>query len=245
MAGKSLDDLAKEPAVIAMFQEHVDSLNSQLERWETIKKFTILDRDLSEEGGELTASLKVKRKVVLLQPRRGGLSPAAQAFETFAADHPGRLDPAAPADFELLQYAERLIASSIGAASSRLVMSLLLRKRTVSAKAALKLLDDSHAALHFNREILQTALNHVRQGIAVLSLDKRGAGASGALVADRLHRRRHYRGVARLLGEGVGALRLRLVAVKDGAAAFAHRGADGKYAPEVLLDLDYWALVPV
>lgn len=43
---------------------------------------------------------------------------------------------------------------------------------------------------------------------------------------------------------GVGALRLRLVAVKQGAAPFALRGADGKYAPEVLLDLDYWALVP-
>ena len=84
---------------------------------------------------------------------------------------PANLDPAAPADFELLQHAERLIASSIGAASSRLVMSLLLRKRTVSAKAALKLLDDSHAALHFNREILQTALNHVRQGIAVFDAD--------------------------------------------------------------------------
>ncbi len=96
---------------------------------------------------------------------------ARDAFEAFAAGHPGGLDPAAPADFELLQHAERLIASSIGAASSRLVMSLLLRKRTVSAKAALKLLDDSHAALHFNREILQTALNHVRQGIAVFDAD--------------------------------------------------------------------------
>jgi Na+/proline symporter/signal transduction histidine kinase len=96
---------------------------------------------------------------------------AAQAFEAFASNHPRDLDPAAPADFELLQHAERLIASSIGAASSRLVMSLLLRKRTVSAKAALKLLDDSHAALHFNREILQTALNHVRQGIAVFDAD--------------------------------------------------------------------------
>src|SRR5215217_458125 len=96
---------------------------------------------------------------------------AAQAFEAFAAGHPGNLDPAAPADFQLLQHAERLIASSIGAASSRLVMSLLLRKRTVSAKAALKLLDDSHAALHFNREILQTALNHVRQGIVVFNPD--------------------------------------------------------------------------
>ncbi len=96
---------------------------------------------------------------------------ARNAFEAFAAEHRGTLEPSAPADFELLQHAERLIASSIGAASSRLVMSLLLRKRTVSAKAALKLLDDSHAALHFNREILQTALNHVRQGIAVFDAD--------------------------------------------------------------------------
>ncbi|MEZ5887612.1 MAG: MaoC family dehydratase [Paracoccaceae bacterium] len=43
---------------------------------------------------------------------------------------------------------------------------------------------------------------------------------------------------------GVGALRLRLVAVKDGAAPFALKGEDGKYDPSVLLDLDYWALVP-
>src|ERR1700761_8964157 len=96
---------------------------------------------------------------------------ARHSFEAFAAPHPIPIDAAAPADFELLQHAEHLIASSIGAASSRLVMSLLLRKRTVSAKAALKLLDDSHAALHFNREILQTALNHVRQGIAVFDVD--------------------------------------------------------------------------
>jgi len=96
---------------------------------------------------------------------------ARHAFEAFGVVHHGTLDPSAPADFELLQHAERLIASSIGAPSSRLVMSLLLRKRTVSAKAALKLLDDSHAALHFNREILQTALNHVRQGIAVFDAD--------------------------------------------------------------------------
>ncbi len=96
---------------------------------------------------------------------------AQHSFEAFAATHRTSLEPAAPADFELLQHAEHLIASSIGAASSRLVMSLLLRKRTVSAKAALKLLDDSHAALHFNREILQTALNHVRQGIAVFDPD--------------------------------------------------------------------------
>ena len=96
---------------------------------------------------------------------------ARASFEAFATSRGMNIEPSAPADLELLRYAEHLIASSIGAASSRLVMSLLLRKRAVSAKAALKLLDDSHAALHFNREILQTALNHVRQGIAVFDVD--------------------------------------------------------------------------
>ncbi|SMX31148.1 MaoC family dehydratase [Actibacterium lipolyticum] len=43
---------------------------------------------------------------------------------------------------------------------------------------------------------------------------------------------------------GVGAIRLRLVATKGGEP-FALKGEDGKYRPEVLLDLDYWALMPV
>src|SRR5205085_7621605 len=89
------------------------------------------------------------------------------SFESFAQSRRISLDPASEADIELLRYAEHILASAIGAASSRLVLSLLLRKRTVSTKAALKLLDDAHAAIHYNREILQTALDHVRQGIAV------------------------------------------------------------------------------
>ena len=44
---------------------------------------------------------------------------------------------------------------------------------------------------------------------------------------------------------GVGALRLRLVAAKSGAAPFGLKGEDGRYLPDVMLDLDYWALVPV
>ncbi|KEP69474.1 dehydratase [Thioclava dalianensis] len=44
---------------------------------------------------------------------------------------------------------------------------------------------------------------------------------------------------------GIGAIRLRLVAVKQGAEPFALKTEAGKYAPEVLLDLDYWALMPI
>ncbi|NHQ74493.1 MaoC family dehydratase [Roseovarius gahaiensis] len=43
---------------------------------------------------------------------------------------------------------------------------------------------------------------------------------------------------------GVGALRLRLVATKGGTP-FTLKGDDGKYLPHVLLDLDYWALIPL
>ncbi|MBX3535627.1 MAG: hybrid sensor histidine kinase/response regulator [Xanthobacteraceae bacterium] len=90
-----------------------------------------------------------------------------RSFESFAATRGLTLEPKREADVHLLRYAEHLLASAIGAASSRLVLSLLLRKRTVSTKAALKLLDDASEAIQYNREILQTALDHVRQGIAV------------------------------------------------------------------------------
>jgi Na+/proline symporter/signal transduction histidine kinase len=93
------------------------------------------------------------------------------SFESFAAAKRIDLSPGSSADFQLLQHAEHLLASAIGAASSRLVLSLLLRKRTVSTRAALKLLDDANAAIHYNREILQTALEHVSEGIAVFDND--------------------------------------------------------------------------
>src|SRR5204863_7617470 len=89
------------------------------------------------------------------------------SFEGFAATRRVGLQPEVEADVQLMRYAEHQLASAIGAASSRLVLSLLLRKRTVSTQAALKLLDDANAAIHYNREILQTALDHVGQGIAV------------------------------------------------------------------------------
>jgi long-chain acyl-CoA synthetase len=47
-----------------MVEGYVAELNTRLNRWETIKKWILLDHDLTVESGELTPSLKVKRKVV-------------------------------------------------------------------------------------------------------------------------------------------------------------------------------------
>ena len=56
--------LTADPAVHHYVTACVQQLNGRLNRWETIKDFRILDRDLSLEDGDLTPSLKVKRKVV-------------------------------------------------------------------------------------------------------------------------------------------------------------------------------------
>jgi Na+/proline symporter/signal transduction histidine kinase/CheY-like chemotaxis protein len=116
------------------------------------------------------ASVTVEELIVAVA-RYLGEERTRESFASFAVSRRISLAPQSEADFEVLQYGEYLLASAIGAASSRLVLSLLLRKRTVSKKDALKLLDDANAAIHYNREVLQTALDHVRQGIAVFDKD--------------------------------------------------------------------------
>jgi long-chain acyl-CoA synthetase len=64
LAGKSYAEIAESSQIHDELQSAIDELNSKLNRWETIKKFAVLDRDLTVESGELTPSLKVKRKVV-------------------------------------------------------------------------------------------------------------------------------------------------------------------------------------
>lgn len=64
MAGKSIAELAGSDELNALVQAAVDELNSDLPSYETLKKFAVLERDWTIEDGELTASMKVKRKVV-------------------------------------------------------------------------------------------------------------------------------------------------------------------------------------
>ena len=56
--------LAQDPAVRKEIQTTVDEANSRFSRIAQVKRWAILDRDLSQEEGELTPSLKVKRNVV-------------------------------------------------------------------------------------------------------------------------------------------------------------------------------------
>ncbi|MDZ4791591.1 MAG: hybrid sensor histidine kinase/response regulator [Hyphomicrobiales bacterium] len=96
-----------------------------------------------------------------------------RSFREFAANRDTELHPQSEADAHLVRFTENLLASAIGAASSRLVMSLTLRRRNVGMASALKLLDDATEAIQFNRDLLESALDQVRQGIAVFDKDMR------------------------------------------------------------------------
>ena len=61
---QDIASLAKEPKVIELVQAELDKANAKYAQVEQVKRFVILDHDLSQETGELTPTLKVKRNVV-------------------------------------------------------------------------------------------------------------------------------------------------------------------------------------
>lgn len=61
---RSYAEVVAAPTTVAMVEGYVKELNEGLQRWQTIKKFRLLPRDLDVEHGEITPSLKLKRPVV-------------------------------------------------------------------------------------------------------------------------------------------------------------------------------------
>jgi Na+/proline symporter/signal transduction histidine kinase/CheY-like chemotaxis protein len=100
-----------------------------------------------------------------------GADRAKSALSTFMGGRGLSLEASSEADAHLIRHAEHLLASAIGGSSARLVMSLLFRPRAMSGESALKLIDDASAAIQSNRDLLQHALDHARQGITVFDRD--------------------------------------------------------------------------
>lgn len=65
ISGKSPADLVKNAEVQKLFRDAIDEKNKNFGQWETVKKFELMEKEWSIDGGELTPTMKVKRKVVL------------------------------------------------------------------------------------------------------------------------------------------------------------------------------------
>jgi Na+/proline symporter/signal transduction histidine kinase len=132
----------------------------------------------TEEPG-MAESFRIWRAAVTVEElertvsRYLGSERTRQAFEAYARQKGIDLAARPEADAHALRFAEHLLASAIGAASSRLVLSLMLKRTNVSTKAALKLLDDASAAIQYSRDVLQHALDHSDQAVTVFDRDLR------------------------------------------------------------------------
>ncbi len=90
-----------------------------------------------------------------------------RSFDDYAAGLDLVLNPGVEADGRILRFTEHLLARAVGSSSSRLVLALLLESHSQNSREASRLLDDASDALRHNRDLLQSAIDHVRQGIAV------------------------------------------------------------------------------
>jgi len=106
-----------------------------------------------------------------------GVTRTQRALEAYWLSREGRLQPSdekrALVDNALLRHSEQLLASAVGASSSRLIHSLLLKSRHGIEGSDYQLLDEASRAIQFNRDVLQTAFDQLEQGISVFDGDFR------------------------------------------------------------------------
>ncbi|MEX0956997.1 MAG: PAS domain-containing hybrid sensor histidine kinase/response regulator [Rhizobiaceae bacterium] len=102
-----------------------------------------------------------------------GVERTERSFQTYQEREGMTLTGAEQASMPLIRFSEQLLASAVGSSSSRLVLSLLFQRNDHSSRDALRLLDDASEALQQNRDLLQTALDQMEEGITVFDKDLR------------------------------------------------------------------------
>jgi len=102
-----------------------------------------------------------------------GVERTERSFLTFEEEQGVTLNGNSPADISLVRFSEQLLASAVGSSSARLILSLLLQRNDGTTRDAMRLLDDASMALQHNRDLLQTALDQMEEGITVFDRDFR------------------------------------------------------------------------
>jgi PAS domain S-box-containing protein len=123
-------------------------------------------------AGQWPGHVKV-RDLQALANRVLGERHASRAFAEQSQSLRRELQPAATADRIWVQFTERLLAASIGAASARLLVTSLLRGSGMELEDVVAVLDEAGQELRFNREILSTTLENISAGVAVVDPDMR------------------------------------------------------------------------
>lgn len=103
-----------------------------------------------------------------------GASRSRQLIDTYGAGpRAGRLSQHERADPKLVRDVEHGLAGALGASTARLVMASMLRGRDMQLEDVVRLLDQTSHEIHFNRELLRAALEHLAQGVSVVDAELR------------------------------------------------------------------------
>ncbi|MEE2692531.1 MAG: NahK/ErcS family hybrid sensor histidine kinase/response regulator [Pseudomonadota bacterium] len=102
-----------------------------------------------------------------------GQAAAREAFERFFGSRGADAPAAASADRETFQFAERLLAGAIGAASAQVVLRSAASGRDLKVSDVVMLADETARVFRFNRDLLQASLDNVSIGISVVDKDLR------------------------------------------------------------------------
>jgi len=98
---------------------------------------------------------------------------AERAFAAWGRETDTRLRDADPADAALARATERMLAGAIGAASARRVIAAALTGGGRAPEDVVRMLDEASQAVQFNRDLLQTTLDNIDQGVIVVDEDLR------------------------------------------------------------------------
>ena len=100
-----------------------------------------------------------------------GVERTERSFQKFEAKEGRPLDGNELASVPLIRFSEQLLTSAVGSSSARLILSLLFQRNDANPRGALRLLDDATEALQQNRDLLQTALDQMEEGVTVFDRD--------------------------------------------------------------------------
>ncbi|MBO6540867.1 MAG: hybrid sensor histidine kinase/response regulator [Rhizobiaceae bacterium] len=102
-----------------------------------------------------------------------GVERTERSFQSYEEKAGRPLTGTEQASMPVIRFSEQLLASAVGSSSSRLILSLMFQRNDRSTRDALRLLDDASEALQQNRDLLQTALDQMEEGITVFDKDLR------------------------------------------------------------------------
>ena len=120
--------------------------------------------------------------LIVLASRFLDAEAVAHSFEKFGKDSGAKIKGAGPADWQLVQHTEKLLARAIGASSARVIMSSVLAGVDVELDDLLTIFDQKSYSERFDQHMLQSTLENVAQGISVVDNTQKLIAWNGAYI---------------------------------------------------------------